>query len=267
LALYTTEKLIELHHWSDKLFSFRTTREAGLRFENGQFVMLGLQVGDRKIVRAYSIASANYEEHLEFYSIKVPHGALTSRLQHVTAGSPILISSKPTGTLVLRDLRPGKRLFLLATGTGVAPFMSIVKDPATYEAFEQIVIARGVRLRTDLAYADSVLAALRSDAYLGDLVRAQLFDYRCVSKEPFEHVGRVTTALESGRLCSDLGISPLDTRTDRLMICGNIDMLVDTRRILDARGFEISPQIGVCGDYVIERAFTESLALERKAAI
>ncbi len=267
MAVYTTEKILELRHWSDKLFSFRTTRGAGLRFENGQFVMLGLQVEDRKIVRAYSIASANHEEHLEFYSIKVPHGALTSRLQHCAPGSPILISCKPTGTLVIRDLRPGKRLFLLATGTGVAPFMSIVKDPATYEAFEQIVIVRGVRFRSDLAYADSVLAALREDPYLGELARSQLLDYPCVSRDSFVHQGRVTTALESGRVCTDLGIPPLDTRTDRLMICGNIDMLTDTQRILDTAGFEISPQIGMCGDYVIERAFTESLQLERKAAV
>jgi ferredoxin--NADP+ reductase len=264
VAVYTTEKILEIRHWSDRLFSFRTTRAPGLRFENGQFVMLGLQAADRKIVRAYSIASANYEEHLEFYSIKVPDGALTSRLQHVTAGSPVLISCKPTGTLVLRDLRPGKRLFLLASGTGVAPFMSILKDPATYEAFEQIVIARGVRLREDLAYADSVLATLRRNEYLGDMVGAQLLDYPCVSREPFRHVGRVTTALESGRLCSDLGIAPLDSRTDRVMVCGNMAMLADSRRLLDASGFDISPQIGVCGDYVIERAFTDSL--ERKAA-
>ncbi len=267
MAVYTTEKILELRHWSDKLFSFRTTRGTGLRFENGQFVMLGLQIEDRKIVRAYSIASANYEEHLEFYSIKVPHGALTSRLQHARPGSPILISCKPTGTLVIRDLRPGKRLFLLATGTGIAPFMSIVKDPATYEAFEQIVIVRGVRFRSELAYADSVLATLRKDPYLGELASSQLLDYPCVSREFFAYNGRVTTALESGRLCADLGIAPLDTRTDRLMICGNIDMLADTRRLLDSAGFEISPQIGIGGDYVIERAYTESLALDRKAAV
>jgi len=264
LAVYTTEKILEVQHWSDKLFSFRTTRGAGLRFENGQFVMLGLQVADRKIVRAYSIASANYEEHLEFYSIKVPDGALTSRLQHVSLGSSILVSSKPTGTLVLRDLRPGRRLFLLATGTGIAPFLSIVKDPATYEAFEQIVIVRGVRLCSDLAYADCTIAALRDDPYLGDIVRAKLLDYPCVSREPFQHNGRVTTALASGRVCVDLDIAPLDRRTDRMMICGNIGMLADTQRFLDAVGFDISPQIGICGDYVIERAFAESL--ERKAA-
>jgi ferredoxin--NADP+ reductase len=264
LAVYTTETVLDIQHWNDKLFSFRTTRAAGLRFENGQFVMLGLQLPDRKIVRAYSIASANYEAHLEFYSIKVPEGALTSRLQLVQPGASILISSKPTGTLVLRDLRPGKRLFLLATGTGLAPFLSIVKDPETYEAFEQVVLVHGVRLCSDLAYGNSVLAALRQDPYLGELVREKLLHYPCVSREPFEHVGRVTKALESGELCEALGITPLDPRADRLMICGNMSMLAEARKLLDAAGFAISPQIGVCGDYVIERAFTESI--ERKAA-
>lgn len=264
MALYTTETVLQTHHWSPKLFSFRTSRPATLRFENGQFLMLGLQAGEKRIVRAYSIASANYEEYLEFYSIKVPGGALTSRLQNIREGSPILISSKPTGTLVLRDLRPGKRLLLLATGTGVAPFMSILKDPATYEAFERVMLVRGVRLCSDLAYADTVLESVRNDEYLGDIVRAQLLDYPCVSREAFRNTGRVTTALESGRALSDLGISPLDPGTDRVMICGNMDMLADCRRILDSRGFNISPQIGVPGDYVIERAFAESI--ERDAA-
>jgi ferredoxin--NADP+ reductase len=226
--------------------------------------MIGLQLPDRKIVRAYSIASANHEEHLEFYSIKVPDGALTSRLQRVHPGAGILISSKPTGTLVLRDLRPGRRLFLLATGTGIAPFLSIVKDPDAYDLFEQIVLVHGVRVHSDLEYGRSTLAALREDPYLGELARAQLLYYSCVSREPFEHPGRVTTALETGRLCDDLGIAPLDARTDRLMICGNMSMLSDTREFLDAAGFTISPQIGVCGDYVIERAFAESR--ERKVA-
>ncbi len=264
MAVYTTETILNIQHWNDRLFSFRTTRADSLRFENGQFVMLGLQLPERKIVRAYSIASANYEAHLEFYSIKVPDGALTSRLQLVQPGAGILISSKPTGTLVLRDLRAGKRLFLLATGTGVAPFLSIVKDPETYEAFEQVVLVHGVRLRSDLAYGHSVMAALRADPYLGEMVRAKLLHYSCVSREPFEHVGRVTSVLGSGELCKVLGIASLDPRTDRLMICGNISMLADTRQLLDAAGFVISPQIGVCGDYVIERAFTETL--ERKAA-
>jgi ferredoxin--NADP+ reductase len=263
VALYTTETVLQVRHWSDKLFSFRTTRGAGLRFESGQFVMLGLQLADRRVVRAYSIASANYDEHLEFYSIKVRGGALTSQLQHIAPGSPVLISSKPTGTLVLRDLRPGKRLFLLATGTGVAPFMSIVKDPAAYEAFEQIILVRGGRIRSDLAYADSVLATLRQDAYLGDMARAQLLDYACVSREPFARTGRVTTALKSGRLCADLEIAPLNPAGDRLMICGSIPMLCDTMQILDTAGFDISPQIGTRGSYLIERAFADTL--EKKA--
>lgn len=264
LALYTTETILDIHHWNPKLFSFRTTRSPGLRFENGQFVMLGLQVGDRRVVRAYSIASANYEECLEFYSINVPGGALTSRLQDVQPGASLLISSKPTGTLVLRDLRPGKRLWLLATGTGVAPFMSIIKDPATYEAFEQIVLLRGARLCSDHGYADSVLQALREDEYLGDSVKAQLLDYPCVSREASQHPGRVTDAIVAGRVFADLGIGGLDPQTDRVMICGNIRMLADCRKLLDERGFDISPQIGVCGDYVIERAFSESF--ERDAA-
>jgi ferredoxin--NADP+ reductase len=264
LAVYTTETILDIHHWNPKLFSFRTTRAPGLRFENGQFVMLGLQVGDRKIVRAYSIASANYEEHLEFYSINVPGGALTSRLQEAQAGSSLLVSSKPTGTLVLRDLRPGKRLWLLATGTGIAPFMSIIKDPATYEAFEQVILLRGARLRADQAYADSVLQALSKHEYLGEVVKAQLVDYPCISREECPHPGRVTDALESGRVFADLGTTALDPATDRVMICGNIRMLADCRRLLNARGFNISPQIGVCGDYVIERAFSESF--EKDAA-
>ncbi len=264
MAVFTTETVLDIQHWNDKLFSFRTTRAAGLRFENGQFVMLGLQLPDHRIVRAYSIASANYEPHLEFYSIKVPGGALTSRLQLVQPGASILISSKPTGTLVLRDLRPGRRLFLLATGTGLAPFVSIVKDPETYEAFEQVVLVHGVRESSDLAYGNAMLAALREDPYLGAMIGEKLLRYSCVSREPFEHVGRVTSALQSGELCKSLGIAPVDARTDRMMICGNMSMLADTRQWLDASGFAISPQIGVCGDYVIERAFTESL--ERQAA-
>ncbi|MBS0416069.1 MAG: ferredoxin--NADP reductase [Proteobacteria bacterium] len=259
MAAYTTETVIDIRHWNDKLFSFRTTRPDSLRFENGQFVMLGLQLADRKIVRAYSIASANHEEHLEFYSIKVPDGALTSRLQRVQPGAGVLISSKPTGTLVLRDLRPGKRLFLLATGTGIAPFLSIVKDPEAYDLFEQIIVVHGVRLRSDLAFAHSVLHAVREDPYLGELAKSALLYYPCVSREPCEHPGRVTTALESGLLCSGLGIAALDVATDRLMICGNMSMLSDTRQLLDARGFTVSPQIGVSGDYVIERAFAESV--------
>jgi ferredoxin--NADP+ reductase len=259
MVSYTTESVLAVRHWSDKLFSFRTTRSPGLRFENGQFIMVGLESEGRKIVRAYSIASANYEEHLDFYSIKVPDGPLTSRLQHIVPGSQLLVSAKPTGTLVLRDLRPGRRLFLLATGTGVAPFLGLVKDPETYEKFERIILVRGGRTSADLAYADAALAALRADAYLGDLVRERLIDYPSVTREAHAHRGRVTSLLDSGRVCEDLGIAPLEVEGDRFMICGNMRMLADACRLLDARGLAVSPHIGVPGDYVFERAFVESL--------
>ncbi len=267
MASYTNERVIDVQHWSERLFSFKCTRGAGLRFENGQFVMLGLEIDGRKIVRAYSIASANYEEHLEFYSIKVPGGPLTSRLQHIEPGSSLLVSTKPTGTLVLRDLKPGKRLILLATGTGIAPFVSIAKDPETYERFEQVILLRGARNNADLAYGDAVIRTLREDAYLGDAVRERLLDYPTVTQESSRYRGRVTTAVASGRVFSDLGVSPLDPRCDRFMICGNMRMLSDATALLQSRGFEPSPQIGLTGDYLVERAFVDSLdtALQQRA--
>jgi ferredoxin--NADP+ reductase len=258
MATYTTEHVVEVRHWSDKLFSFVTTRGTGLRFENGQFTMLGMEIDGRKTVRAYSIASANYEECLEFYSIKVPHGLLTSRLQHIERGTPILISSKPTGTLVLRDVRPGKRLFMLATGTGVAPFLSIAKDPETYERFEQVILVRGARTVADLAYGDAAVERLRADPYLGDVVTRQLLDYPAATRQAFRHRGRVTSLIESGRIFHDLAIPGLDAGADRVMICGNMRMLSDASRWLESRRFTPSPQIGVPGDCVIERAFVES---------
>ncbi len=259
MANYTTEQVTRVHHWSDKLFSFRTTRNPSLRFENGQFIMIGLECGGRRIVRAYSIASANYEEELEFYSIKVPNGPLTSRLQLVQPGAPVLVSTKPTGTLVLRDLKPGKRLFMLATGTGVAPFGALIKDPEVYERFEKIILVRGGRTRQDLGYGDEVVARLKSDPYLGEMANAQLLDYPSVTRDSFPTVGRITDLLFTGRVCSDLGLAPLDPAQDRVMICGNMRMLSDARALLDEAGFTVSPEIGTPGDYVIERAFVEAI--------
>ena len=259
MASYTTERVIDVQHWSKRLFSFRCTRGAGLRFENGQFLMLGLEVDGRKLVRAYSIASANYEEHLEFYSIKVPGGPLTSRLQHIERDSSLLVSTKPTGTLVIRDLRPGKRLILLATGTGIAPFVSIAKDPDTYDRFEQVILLRGARNNADLAYGDAIIRRLREDSFLGDVVRERLLDYPTVTQETSRYRGRVTTAVQSGRVFTDLGVGPLDPTCDRFMICGNMRMLADATVLLQSRGFEPSPQIGLTGDYLVERAFVESL--------
>lgn len=252
-----TERVLHVHHWNDTLFSFRTTRDPGLRFRNGHFVMLGLPVEGRPLLRAYSVASANHEEHLEFFSIKVPDGPLTSRLQHLKPGDELYVGRKPVGSLVLDDLRPGRRLFMLATGTGLAPFMSLIQDPETYERFETIVLVHGVRQVSELAYADFIERELPAHEYLGELVAERLRYYPTVTREPFRNRGRLTELLDSGRLCEDLGLAPLDPVSDRAMVCGNPAMLADCCTLLDAKGFRISPRQGEPGDYVIERAFVE----------
>ncbi len=251
-------RVLDVHHWNDKLFSFRTTRDPGLRFDSGHFVMIGLEVDGKPLLRAYSIASAHYEEHLEFLSVKVPGGPLTSRLQHIRPGQPIIVSRKPTGTLVLGDLKPGKRLYLLATGTGLAPFLSIVRDPETYARFEKVILCHGVRRVSDLAYADYLTHELPRHEYLGEMVREQLLYYPTVTREPFRHRGRITDAIVDGTLCARTGLPPLDPATDRAMICGSPEMLEDTRTLLEGRGFRISPRTRQPGDYVIERAFVDS---------
>jgi ferredoxin--NADP+ reductase len=255
LAAISSERVLSVRHWTDTQFTFTTTRDTGLRFENGQFVMVGLQVGDRPLLRAYSIASANHEEHLEFLSIKVPDGPLTSRLQHIREGDQVLVSRKPTGTLLLQDLKPGKRLYLLSTGTGAAPFLSLIKDPEVYERFAQVIFVHGVRWARETAVVKHRVEALESHELLGDSVRERLRYYPTVTREPHANRGRLTTLIDSGRLSYDLGLPPLDPRHDRAMVCGSPAMLSDTAALLDARGFEISPGIGEPGDYVIERAF------------
>lgn len=257
---FRKERVLSIHHWSDKLFSFRTTRDPGFRFRNGQFIMLGLQVGPRPVCRAYSIASPNHEAYLEFFSIKVEHGALTSRLRSIEPGDDVLLSGKPVGTLVIDDLHPGQRLFLFATGTGLAPFLSIFQDPETFERFEQVIVVHGVRRVEDLAYREFIAETLPKHEYLGEMVSAQLLYYPTVTREPFEHQGRIPELLLSGRLCADLESPPLSPDSDRAMICGSMAMLADTQAALEALGFAGSPQQGVPGDFVIERAFVDSVA-------
>ena len=257
MASIGEERVVSVHHWNDTLFSFKTTRDPGLRFENGHFVMIGLEVEGRPLMRAYSIASANHDEHLEFFSIKVANGPLTSRLQHLRAGDPVLVSRKPTGTLVLHDLLPGKHLYLFATGTGLAPFMSVIQDPQTYERFERIVLFHGVRRVSELAYADFITGILPGNEYFGDAVREKLIYYPTVTREPFRNQGRLHGLIDSGRLCADIGLPSLDPAHDRAMICGSAAMLKDTAALLDRRGFRVSPHTGEPGDYVIERAFVE----------
>ena len=257
MAAHNTQHVISVHHWNDTLFSFRTTRDPALRFESGHFVMIGLEVEGKPLMRAYSIASPHYDEHLEFFSIKVQNGPLTSRLQHLKVGDPVLISKKPTGTLVLRDLKPGKHLYLFATGTGLAPFLSITQDPETYEKFEKVVLMHGVRQVNELAYQDLFQEHLPEHEFLGEMLRDKLIYYPTVTREPFRNRGRLTDVIESGQLFADIGLPPIDPAVDRAMICGSPSMLKDTAAMLDARGFEISPHTGVPGDYVIERAFVE----------
>jgi ferredoxin--NADP+ reductase len=257
LAAIGTERVLDIQHWTDTQFTFATTRHQGLRFENGQFVMVGLQLGSRALLRAYSIASANHDEHLEFLSIKVPDGPLTSRLQHIRAGDEVLVSRKPTGTLLLHDLTPGKRLYLLSTGTGAAPFMSVIKDPEVYARFECVIFVHGVRWLRESAVVRHRIEELKAHEYLGELVRARLHYYPTVTREPYRNHGRLTSLIESGRVSRDLSLPPLDAASDRVMVCGSPAMLADSCALLDAHGFRISPRIGEPGDYVIERAFVE----------
>jgi ferredoxin--NADP+ reductase len=257
MSQLATERVLHVHHWNDTLFSFRTTRDPGLRFRNGHFVMLGLPVEGKPLMRAYSVASANHDEHLEFFSIKVSNGPLTSRLQHLKPGDEVIVGRKPVGSLVLDDLRPGRHLYLLSTGTGLAPFISIIQDPETYERFEKVVLIHGVRQVSELAYASFIEQELPNNEYIGEMVRGKLVYYPTVTREPFRNQGRLTEIIESERLFVDIGLPPLDPAVDRAMICGSAAMLADSCRLLDARGFRISPRQGELGDYVIERAFVE----------
>ena len=250
------ETVLSVHHWTDRLFSFTTTRDPALRFSNGHFTMIGLKVAGKPLLRAYSIVSANYEEHLEFLSIKVPDGPLTSRLQHIQVGDSIIVGKKPTGTLLIDYLLPGKRLYMLATGTGLAPFMSIVRDPETYDRFEQVVLVHGVREVDELAYHDLLAKHLPEHEFLGELVSDKLKYYPTVTREEFINQGRITELIESGKIFEDLAMPPLDPAHDRVMICGSPAMLKDLKRMLESKGFQEGNTTRP-GDFVIERAFAE----------
>ena len=257
MSNFNQETVVDVHHWTDRLFSFKTTRNPAFRFQNGQFTMIGVEVKGRPLVRAYSLVSANYEEQLEFFSIKVPDGPLTSRLQHLKEGDPIFVSRKATGTLVLDNLSQGRNLYLLGTGTGLAPFLSIIKDPETYERFERVVVVHGCRWAAELAYGETIANVLPNDELVGESVREKLIYYPTVTREPFRHNGRISLLLTTGKLFEDVGLSPMATQSDRFMLCGSPNMLRDIRSILDDRGFREGNQ-SAPGHYVIEKAFAES---------
>jgi ferredoxin--NADP+ reductase len=257
MSAFIEERVLTVRHWTDRLFSFTTTRDAALRFSNGHFTMIGLRIDAKPLLRAYSIASPNYEDHLEFLSIKVEDGPLTSRLQHIQPGDTIVVGRKPTGTLVVDYLLPGKRLYLFSTGTGLAPFMSIIRDPESYEKFEQIILVHGVRTAGELAYHDVIVDHLPRHEFLGDMIASQLRYYPTVTREDFRNVGRIPDLIESGKLFADLDVPPLDAAHDRAMLCGRPAMLKDLRHLLEARGVA-EGNTSRPGSFVIERAFAES---------
>ena len=256
MSAFQKETVLSVKHWTDSLFSFTATRDPGFRFQNGQFAMIGLEVDGRPLVRAYSMASANHEDALEFFSIKVSDGPLTSRLQRIKQGDIILVGRKATGTLITGNLIPGKRLLLLSTGTGVAPFASLIKAPDVHESYETIILAHGCRQVSELAYGERVVEKVRQDDLFGPPLADKLIYYPTVTREPFRNRGRITDLIESGQLFDDIGLPVLDRETDRIMLCGSPGMLEDLRVMFAERGF-VEGNHSEQGHFVIEKAFVE----------
>ncbi len=244
-----------VRHYTDRLFAFRVTRPQSLRFRSGEFVMIGLPGDDgRPILRAYSIASPSWDEELEFYSIKVPDGPLTSRLQKIEVGDQIILKTKPVGTLVVDALLPGKRLWMLATGTGIAPFASLVRDPEVYEKFDHVILAHTCRQVAELTYGQELIANLVNDPLIGEMVEGKLTYYPTATREPFENTGRVTDKLRSGELFEKLGVPAWNTETDRVMICGSMGLNLEIKDLCEAAGMEEGAN-SKPGHYVVEKAF------------
>jgi ferredoxin/flavodoxin---NADP+ reductase len=257
MSNFNRERVTLVHHWTESLFSFRTSRDRSFRFESGQFTMLGLEIDGKPLMRAYSLASAHYEEELEFFSIKVPDGPLTSRLQHLKEGDIVLVGRKPTGTLIHHNLLPGKRLYLLGTGTGLAPFLSVIKDPDVYERYEKIVLVHGCRQVAELAYGEMITECLPQDEMVGEYVRRQLIYYPTVTREPFVNRGRITDLISSVRLFDDVELPELDREHDRIEICGSPEMVKDLRAYFAGLGFSEGAG-NRPGHFVVEKAFADA---------
>lgn len=257
-ALPDAQVVTSVRHWTDRLFSFRCTRPRSLRFRSGEFVMIGLldESGPKPkpILRAYSIASPSWDEELEFYSIKVPDGPLTSRLQHIVPGDEIILRPKPVGTLVHDALLPGERLWLFSTGTGFAPFASLLRDPETYERFEHVVITHTCRDSAELEYSRELVAGLRDDPLIGEFVADKLTYHPTTTREPSGRMGRITDLLRSGELLRDLGIDRIDPESDRAMVCGSMGLNIDLKAILEGFGLREGAN-SEPAEYVVEKAF------------
>ena len=249
------EKVTEIHHWTDKTFSFKTTRDMSFRFKNGEFAMIGLEIDGKPLLRAYSVVSPNHEDHLEFLSIKVPNGPLTSKLQHIKIDDEIIVNSKPTGTLVCDYLLPGRNLFLFSTGTGLAPFMSIVRDPETYEKFEKIILTHTVRTSKELAYKD-LLKNLNNDEIYSEVTRNNFIYFNTVTREKWDNQGRITDWIKENTLWKKVGVESFKPEIDRVMICGSEEMTFDLKKIFEKLGSK-EGSTKIQGGFVIEKAFAE----------
>ena len=249
------ENVTEIHHWTDKTFSFKTTRDMSFRFKNGEFAMIGLEIDGKPLLRAYSVVSPNHEDHLEFLSIKVPNGPLTSKLQHIKIDDEIIVNSKPTGTLVCDYLLPGRNLFLFSTGTGLAPFMSIVRDPETYEKFEKIILTHTVRTSKELAYKD-LLTNLNNDEIYSEVTKNNFIYFNTVTREKWDNEGRITDWIKENTLWKKVGVESFKPEIDRVMICGSEEMTFDLKKIFEKLG-SVEGSTKVQGGFVIEKAFAE----------
>jgi ferredoxin--NADP+ reductase len=265
-TLPDAQTVTHVRHWTDRLFSFRVTRPASLRFRSGEFVMIGLMQQDEKtgrekpLLRAYSIASPSWDEELEFYSIKVPDGPLTSRLQHIAPGDQIILRPKPVGTLVHDALLPGKRIWFFATGTGFAPFASLLRDPQTYEDYDEVIITHTCREVGELAYGREVIENIRKDELLEELIgegfHEKLRYYPTTTREESPKMGRITDLMRDGTVFADLGVEPLCAETDRAMICGNLAFNLELKEMLEEYGLEEGANSNP-RHYVVEKAFLD----------
>ncbi len=255
IALPDAQTVLSVKHWTDRLFSFRVARPKTLRFRSGEFVMIGLMGENGKpLLRAYSIASPSWDEELEFYSIKVPDGPLTSKLQHIQPGDEIILRPKPVGTLVHDALLPGKNIYFLATGTGIAPFASLMRDPETYEKYDRVIMMHTCREVAELDYGRELVESLKDDPLIGEMVEGKLLYYPTTTRETSARMGRITDNLSSGKVFADLGLAPMNPATDRAMVCGSLAFNVDVKAVLESFGLREGANSEPL-EYVVEKAF------------